>query len=121
MNSVLKKLKDTTSDCCVTIILNTHRTLPDNEKDPIVLKNLIKEAQARLTNECNQQSASSITDKLNTLAATIDHRHNLESLVLFVNKELAEYTRLPVAVEDRIVIDKTFATRDLIRALHKEK
>lgn len=121
MNNVLKRLKDTTSGCCVTLILNTHRTLPDNEKDPIVLKNLIKEAAARLTAECNQQSSRTITDKLNALAATINHRHNLEGLVLFVNEQIAEYTRLPITVEDRVVIDKTFATRDLIRALHKEK
>ena len=108
MNNVLKKLKDTTSDCCVTIILNTHRTLPDNQKDPIVLKNLIKEAETRLPVECNQQSPRMIIDKLIALAATIDHRHNLESLVLFVNEHIAEYTRLPIAVEDRVVIDKTF-------------
>lgn len=121
MHNLLKNLKDTTADCCVTIILNTHRTFPDNEKDPILLKNLMREAQERLTAECHRQSAIAITDKLNTLAADIDHRYNLESLVLFVNEHIAEYTRLPIAVEDRVVIDKTFATRDLIRTLHKEK
>jgi hypothetical protein len=40
---------------------------------------------------------------------------------LFVNEEIADFTRLPIAVEDRVIIDKSFATRDLIRALHKEK
>lgn len=120
MNNVIKKIKATTSECCVTIILNTHRTLPDNEKDPIVLKNLIKEAETRLTAECDQQLSHIITDKLNVLASSINHRHNLESLVLFANEQIAEYTRLPIAVEDRVIVDKTFATRDLIRALHKE-
>lgn len=121
MDKIFKKLKNTTSDCCVTIILNTHRTLPDNEKDPIVLKNLIKEANTRLSAECNPQSSRRIQEKLHTLAATINHRDNLESLVLFVNEDIAEYTRLPIVVEDRVVIDKTFATRDLIRTLHKER
>ncbi len=41
MNHILKKIKDLSSGCCVTILLNTHNTFPDNEKDPIVLKNLI--------------------------------------------------------------------------------
>lgn len=121
MNNILKKIKNTTSDCCVTVILNTHRTLPDNEKDPIVLKNLIKEAEKRLSVECGKHMTSVITDKLTALADTIHHRHNLESLVLFVNEEIAEYIRLPILVKDRVVIDKTFATRDLIRAMHKEK
>lgn len=121
MNEVLKKVKDLSSGCCVTIILNTHRTIPDNEKDPLVLKNLIKEASSRLEKECNSKSASDIADKLNDLATDIDHRHNLESLILFVNENVKEYIRLPIAVEDKVSIGNTFATRHLIRALNKDK
>lgn len=121
MNQTLKKVKDVSGSCCVTILLNTHRTLPDNEKDPLVLKNLIKEAANRLADECNLQAAPLITEKLNALSETIDHRHNLESLALFVNEQVAEYTRLPVAVEDRVAIGNTFAIRDVIRALYKDK
>lgn len=121
MNNVLKQLKNISSDCCVTIILNTHRTLPDNEKDRILLKNLVKEAETRLANECDKQSLSPITDKLNALVATIDHRQNLESLILFASDQIAKYTRLPIAVQDRVFIGKTFAIRDLIRTLNKEK
>lgn len=121
MNTVLKRLKNISSDCCVTIILNTHRTLPDKAKDRILLKNLVKEAERRLTNECDKQSASAISDKLRQLEATIDHTYNLEGLVLFSNEDVAEYTRLPIAVQDRVIIDTTFATRDLIRTLNKEK
>ena len=120
MNTTLKKLKDVTSDCCVTIILQTHRTLPENEKDPIVLKNLIKEAEARLLATCDRSLASGIVDKINKMAEDINHRHNLESLIIFANEDIAEYTRLPVVVENRVVVDKTFATRDIVRALHHE-
>jgi len=121
MNNVLKRLKNISSDCCVTIILNTHRTLPDKAKDRILLKNLVTEAEIRLTNECNNRLVSVISDKLRRLEATIDHTYNLESLVLFASEDIAEYTRLPIAVTDRVIIDRTFATRDLIRTLNKEK
>lgn len=120
MNTTLKELKDITSDCCVTIILQTHRTLPDNEKDPIVLKNLIKEAQTRLQESYEKSLVKVVMEKINTLAENIDHRHNQESLILFANEDVADYTRLPITVENRVVIDKTFATRDLVRALHQE-
>lgn len=120
MNTTLKKLKDLTSDCCVTIILQTHRTLPENEKDPIVLKNLIKEAEDRLLAAYERSLVTRIMDKINKLAEDINHRHNLESLIIFANEDIAEYTRLPVRVENRVVIDKTFATRDLVRTLHRE-
>jgi len=120
MDSLLKRIKNINTEACVTIILNTHRTHPDNEKDPLLLKNLIKTAEERLNNDYDKRFATGIIQKLNTLADSIDHQFNLESLVLFVNPDMAEYTRLPIAVEDRAVIDKTFATRDLVRALHQE-
>lgn len=121
MNKVLDKVKNISGDCCVTILLNTHRTLPDNEKDPLVLKNLIKEASNRLPKECDPKFSTILVDKLNHLAEHIDHRHNLESLALFVSDKIEEYTRLPLMVENRVTIGKTFAIRDIVRALHKEK
>jgi hypothetical protein len=120
MNELLKKLKDIHSDCCVTIILNTHRTKPDNQKDSIVLKNLIKEAENRLHNDFDKRFAGKIAERIKELAENIKHNFNLESLVLFVSEDIAEYTRLTIPVENRVVIDSTFATRDLVRALHEQ-
>jgi hypothetical protein len=121
MNDTLKKLKDVQAECCITIILNTHRTKPDNKRDPIQLKNLLKEAEERLLNDYDKRFARSHVEKMNQLAEGIDHEYNLESLVLFVNEDTAEYVRLPIAVEDRVVIDHTFATRDLVRAVHQQE
>ncbi len=118
MNEILNKFKDVTSKCCVTIILGTHRTKPDNEKDPILLKNLVKDAEKRISADCDKDMAVNIITKLNTLASDIDHRHNLEGLVLFVNENIAEYVRLPLKVEDRVMVDDSFHTRDIVRAIH---
>jgi hypothetical protein len=120
MNTILKDFKDVTGTCCVTIVLTTHRTLPDNAKDSIVLKNLVKDAEKRILANCNKEESSLLINKLNKLAAEVDHRHNLESLVLFVNKDSAEYTRLPLEVDNRVVVDKSFHTRDLIRAINRQ-
>ncbi|MFN3640651.1 MAG: hypothetical protein ACK4UK_07010 [Flavobacterium sp.] len=120
MESNLKKLKNVVAETCVTIILNTHRTKPDHLKDPLTLKNLIKEAQQRLESDLDKRKAKAIIDRIFELEKSIDHSHNLESLILFVNENIAEYVRLPVAVTDRVVIDPTFATRDLVRSLHLE-
>lgn len=120
MNITLKELKNVISESCVTIIMNTHRTKPDNLKDVLNLKNLVKEARNRLLADESKRDAIKLIDKLDTLVEKIDHSYNLESLVLFVNEDIDEYTRLPIAVENRVVIDHTFATRDLVRALHFE-
>jgi len=119
MNITLKELKDIYSESCITIILNTHRTRPDNEKDSITLKNLCKRAEERLLADESKRDAEKLIQRIQELASQIDHRHNLEGLVLFVNEDIAEYIRLPIKVEDRVLIDHTFATRDLVRSLHQ--
>src|SRR5690606_13397453 len=120
MNITLKEIKDIRSENCITIIATTHRSKPDYLNDGLRLKNLIKEAEDRLVADTSKRNATNLVEKLNKLAAEIDHSQNLESLMLFVNGEVAEYTRLPIKVEDRVVIDDTFATRDLVRAMHLE-
>lgn len=120
MHIKLKKLKDIISKNCVTIILNTHRTRPDNEQDPKKLKNLVKGAKERLLSNNNKSDVTSIIQRLEELESEIDYRHNLESLILFVNDDIKEYISLPISVKDRVIIDNTFATRDLVRALHRE-
>lgn len=120
MHQTLKKLKNMSSESCITIILNTHRTSPDSKKDPLLLKNLIKETERRLFEDRNKKEAQILMDRLTQLENEIDHNYNLESLILFVNEDVAEFIRLPIHVEDRVVIDNTFHTRDLIRGLHAE-
>ncbi|SEA39531.1 AOC03_06830 family ribosome hibernation factor [Bizionia paragorgiae] len=119
MNATLKKLKNISSENCITIIMNTHRTKPGYLHDELTLKNLIKEAENRLVEDLPKPEATRLVEQLKTLAAQIDYDQNLDSLVLFVNEDIAEFTRLPVQVTDRVVIDTTFSTRDLIRAMHK--
>lgn len=118
MNNILSFLKNIISENCITIILNTHRTKPENQKDALVLKNLIKETENRLFETLDKRQAQQLITRLNDLEKTIDHSLNQESLVLFVNDSVAEFVRLPISVEDRVIIDNTFATRDLIRAIH---
>lgn len=118
MSTKLKELKNISSPNCITISLNTHLTFPDNDKDSITLKNLIKEAENRL--KAGQvKNATLLIKKMNVVAESIDHRMNIESLTLFINDDHAEFIRLPIPVTDRVTIDESFATRDLIRALHQ--
>jgi len=120
MKKELEELKDITSECCVTIIIRTHPDFPDNEKDPIELKNAIREAGQRLHTEYDKQLADSIAEKINKLAESIDLNQNSESLALFVNEKIAKSVRLPIKVSKRVVIDKTFMLRPLIRAIQRE-
>ncbi len=117
---LLNKVKNIRQDVCVSIILNTHITKPDNQKDEIKLKNLVTEAKNRLLENYEKRFVLPILDKINKLVDSINHNFNLESLVVYANNDFAEFIRLPVEVEGRVIIDDTFATRDLIRAMHSE-
>lgn len=117
---LLIKVKNIHKEACVSIILNTHRTRPDNQKDEIKLKNLAQEVESRLNENYDKRFSLPILENLNKAVSSINHNFNLESLVIYANSDFAEFTRLPIEVEDRVVIDYSFATRDLIRAMHNE-
>lgn len=119
MQKTLERLSKIQAPVCVTLILNTHKTHPENKQDSIQLKNLINEASRRLQSEYGADTAKNYTEKLNKVAESIDHYHNDLGLMVFVNDDVAEYLRLPINLHPRVIIDDTFATRSIVRALKR--
>ncbi len=103
----------------LTIILPTHRTAPDNRQDPIRVRNLVQQASERLLAEIGRREAEPLLTRLEHLIAQIDFRHTLDGLALFVHRDFARAFSLPFSVPERIVVDETFFTRDLIHALNR--
>ncbi len=122
MTQRLTELRKNKAENSVTIVVNTHRTAPDNQKEVLQLKNLIKEASEKLELVAGKKIAQQTAIRLQKLASEIDHSHNLEGLLLFVNdaENIEEYIRIPLSVEDRVVVADSFATRDVLRALHQQ-
>lgn len=90
---------------------------------------LDKEQAARLT-AMRDRAFRRITDEglfgtgglVARIDELIDHAHHAtldRSLAVFVNGSHSQLLVLPVDVKERVVIDPTFATRDLVRALHR--
>ena len=104
---------------CVTITLPTHRTSPENKQDPIRIKNLVKQAGDRLLKELDQREAETLLTRLDALEQDIDVRYLLDGLALFVSRDLSRAIHLPVPVKERVVLDETFFTRDLVFALNR--
>lgn len=112
-------LQDARSYPSVTITMPTHRTSPDNRQDPIRLRNLITQAADRLRAECSARETESLETRLTELAREFDHAYALDGLALFANREMARSYSLPFALKERVVVDESFATRDLVHALHR--
>lgn len=103
----------------LTITLPTHRTTPDNSQDPIRLKNLTTEAVNRLLSEFTKREITAVATRLEELVRTIDFRYTLDGLALFVNADFGRAFSLPVTLKERVVVDETFATRDLVFAMNR--
>jgi hypothetical protein len=103
----------------VTITLPTHRTSPDNRQDPIRVKNLVEQATNRLLGEFSKREVEPVLARLEQLAAGIDYRNTLDGLALFVNRDFARAVYLPFTLRERVVVDESFFTRDLVFALNR--
>lgn len=120
IKETLRKLKNIQQPGCVTVLLETHRTYPDNKQDPILLKNLLHEVEERLKAEGLPSEQIKLTlANLDKVQSNINHDYNLDGLAIFANAELGIAERLPTGVASRVVVDDTFATRDLIRSMHQ--
>jgi hypothetical protein len=105
---------------CVTIMLNTHRTHPDNLQDAILLKNFLKEAEERVINEFGKRSVVFLLEKLSEIE--IDVNYNLDSLHIYISNNTKEIYRStwPVKVNG-VHISDTFDIRSLIKSYNRSE
>lgn len=118
----LKKLASEKSSPCVTISLNTHRTHPDNAKDEIKLKNLLKEAEDRVITEFGKRQVASLLEKIQNVAAEIDINYNLDSLHIFLSNETEEIVKSAWSTSNEGVhISDSFALRPIIKSYNRSE
>ena len=103
----------------LSILSPTHRTFPENQQDIIRVKNLIKEAKNRLQKEFGKPESEDLIKKLEDIAEDIDYKNALDGLAVFINKQVSKIFYLPFNVIERVIIDETFATRDLVFAINR--
>jgi hypothetical protein len=113
----LKKLANERNTPCVSISLNTHRTHPDNAKDEVMLKNLLKEAEERVIAEFGKRPVASLLEKIEQLATEIDVNYNLDSLHIFLSNDTKEMVKSSWSTSNEGVhISDSFAVRSLIQS-----
>jgi hypothetical protein len=103
----------------ISIVAPTHRTAPDNLQDAIRVKNLFTESTNRLLKEFSQREVEPLLERLDFLIEEIDWRHTLDGLALFASKDFATRFDLPFPVRERVLLDESFATRDLVFAMNR--
>lgn len=115
MKATLKSLRETTADPAVSIFVTTHREHPANQQDHIALKNQLKVAEERITNEYDKRTAATILENIHAKTDELDHNYNLDTLAIFASVDDVQVIRMPLDTEERVIISNHFATRDLVR------
>jgi hypothetical protein len=118
----LQKLATEKNTPCVTISFNTHRTHPDNAKDEVMLKNLLKEAKERVIAEFGKRSVAPLLEKLENVGAAIDHNYNLDSLHLFLSNNTQEIIKSAWKTSSEgVQVADSFSVRSLIKAYNRSQ
>lgn len=115
MKATLKSLRQTKANPAVSVFVKTHRKHPDNEQDPIALKNQLKVVEERLNNEYDKRTAAAVLENIHAKTDELDHNYNLDTLAIFASEDDAVLVRMPLDTEERVIIGDRFATRDLVR------
>ncbi len=105
---------------CITVSLNTHRTYPANAVDPIMLKNLLHEAEKQVIEEYGKRDTTALVKKIREVCPEIDENYNLDSLHIFLSESTKEIVRIAWhTYEDKVQIGDRFDLRPLIKAYNR--
>jgi len=102
----------------VSLLLSTTPSRLPTSRDVQRLDRLIQQAASRLESEMSGDAGDRLVARLRGLATRLRRHPAGHGLGLFVSEHRSAAIQLPVPVLDRVVVDPTFATRDLVRALH---
>ncbi|MFA1539141.1 baeRF3 domain-containing protein [Actinomadura monticuli] len=115
----LSELRKPRAYPAVSVLMPTHRSVPDNRQDPIRLRNLLAEVRRRLHDDDRvaHDAADHVLRGLESAAEEIDLRHASDGLVLFAAPDGEHHAfTIDQPVDERVVVDTGFATRDLVAA-----
>ena len=122
LKETLQQLGAEKNNPCVSISMNTHRTRPNTDQDKILLKNLLKEAHDRVSEEYDKKTVESLLNKIKTVREEIDINANLDSLHIFLSNDTQEIVKSPwEASNNRVNISTQFAIRPLIKAYNRSE
>jgi hypothetical protein len=104
----------------VSILLGLHTAAAESQQNNLILKNLIKEAEDRLLQEFPKRQVEKIIARLHAVQEQLNNKlHYQPGLAIFINEDDEFIINLPFAIKSRVIIDHTFATRDLIMGVNR--
>ncbi len=120
MNSaLLADLQRQRSYPSITLLLNTSPGAGLSSEELAAANTMIREVDRRLTGDVDNNMRATLTQSLAKLLHEQAEQPSTEALVLCVAADHSVAVRLGQSVEERVAIDETFATRDLVADLNR--
>jgi hypothetical protein len=102
---------------CASVLMSTAPGASMTSIDAARLDRLVAAAARRLRDEVEHHPIEPVLARLQRLAAEARHVRPSRAVALFASFHHDALVVVPVDVVDRVVVDPTFATRDLVRGL----
>ena len=103
----------------ISVLLSTTPAPQLTGADALRLDALAAEAVDRIRAELQPEAAAPAVSRLQKLVEQARHGPATAAVALFASACTSSLIRLPMPLKDRAVVDPTFATRDLVRALQR--
>jgi len=114
----LQKEKD---KICISIIQPTHRLAPDRNVDAAELRKNTEQVKSLLSDNYSIEEYEPLLKRLDALVETIDFNHNMDGLGIFVSTAIQKIIQFNFPVKERVLIDDSFALKELIHLLNLSK
>jgi hypothetical protein len=103
----------------VSIVMPTHRTVPDKLQDHARLKKLISQAKSKLLEMSSAREVEPVVQKLESLLASYDFSASLDGVAVFASKNYGTVVPLPFVVQEQVMVGKGFWVKELLYSLHR--
>jgi hypothetical protein len=104
---------------CVSVLVTTTPSERMTSRDAERLRELVADAEDRLRTAGLMRARATVLPALARLLEEAVAGPTSTAVALFCAEAVDRVVLLPLPVRDRVVVDDTFATRDLVRTLHR--
>jgi hypothetical protein len=119
----LRKLIQRPDGWCISIYMPAQRTFPETKQNPIRFKNLLREADARLTQVGLRSPGREALLKPARTLVKQGHfwRHQSLGLAAFISSQGIQHYRLPLEFDELLVVTDRFHIKPLLPLLSNER
>jgi hypothetical protein len=119
---MMPELLSVNKGTCISLYMPTHRTHPDNLRDPILFKNLLKKLKQSLLQKHSESEVTTLLEPFIALESDKEFwRHTLEGLAVLGTVDTFKTIGLPVSIKELTVVANSFYTKPLRRYLQSEE